>query len=73
MIFQLYRLHACYAVLVPRLTGRCYIILSSLSYMQAVVILGPKGEEPNSYNKEGRRAYSETKQGPLIVIEALQS
>ena len=24
MIFQLYRLHACYAVLVPRLAGRCH-------------------------------------------------
>ena len=27
MTFQLYRLHACYAVLVPRLTGRCHIYL----------------------------------------------
>ena len=73
MTFQLYRLHACYAVLVPRLTGRCHIILSSLSHMQAVVIPGPKGGEPNSYIKEGRRAYSETKQGPPIPYEGLGS
>ena len=53
------------------IAGRCHIILSSLSHMQAVVIPGPKGGEPNSYNKEGRRAYSKTKQGPPIPYEGL--
>ena len=33
MTFQLYRLHACYAVLVPRLTGRCHTSYITLKYI----------------------------------------
>ena len=43
MIFQLYRLHACYAVLVPQLPGRCHIQQGVYAYQLGGVCVSFRG------------------------------